>query len=274
LRRAQTEMVSHTNELERLVAERTSALKATNQQLEAFVYSIAHDLRAPLRAMQGFSALLLEEEGAVLSEIGKSYADRINKSASFMDALLSDLLAFSRISQQHLELAPVNLKTVVETVLSRLQAEIREQNARIESPGPWPAVLAHEPTLTQVVINLVANALKFVAAGKPPLVRLRAEEGVEVVRVWVEDNGIGIAPDHQAQIFRLFMRLQGEKYEGTGIGLAIVEKGVERMGGRVGVESDSGQGSRFWIELRKFRKNAPIQLITATPSEFQRGGAL
>jgi signal transduction histidine kinase len=136
-------------------------------------------------------------------------------------------------------------------VLSRQQGTIQEKNARVECSGPWPRVLAHEPTLAQVLINLTSNALKFVRPGALPLVRLRAEEAAQFIRVWVEDNGVGIAPGHQDQIFRLFTRLNGEKYPGTGIGLAIVQKGVERMGGRVGVESVADQGSRFWFELRK-----------------------
>jgi len=218
--------------------------------LEAFVYSIAHDLRAPLRAMQGFSAMLVEETGEALTETGKGYARRINKSAQFMDALLIDLLAFSRISQQHVELTPVKLGTVVEFVVSRLEEDIRETNGRVEGSGPWPVVLAHEPTLAQVLFNLTSNALKFVTTGVPPEVRLRAETHGEFIRIWVEDNGPGIAPADQEKIFRLFTRLEGEKHAGTGIGLAIVQKGVERMGGRVGVESTPGQGSRFWFELR------------------------
>jgi PAS domain S-box-containing protein len=251
LREARTRAADHAKELEVEVVRRTAELAATNRQLEAFVYSIAHDLRAPLRAMQGFSELLVEEAGAALSATGQDYANRINKSAQFMDALMSDLLAFSRISQHRVELTAVDLQPVVDSVLLRLQKEIQEKNARVESVGPWPVVQAHVPTLTQVVFNLVNNALKFAVSGVAPLVRLRAEGKGEFVRVWVEDNGIGIAPDHQIQIFKVFTRLQGEKYQGTGIGLAIVQKGVERMGGRVGVESASGQGSRFWFELRQ-----------------------
>ena len=251
LRQARTRSVNHARELDGVVTERTAKLATANRQLEAFVYSIAHDLRGPLRSMQGFSQLLVEEAGAGLSATGKDYAERISKSAQFMDALLGDLLEFSRISHLQVELTAVDLTTVVESVLSRLQKEIQEKNARVESSGPWPVVLAHEPTLAQVLFNLVSNALKFIRSGVPPLVQLRAEKHAESIRVWVEDNGIGVAPNYQEQIFRPFIRLDSEKYAGTGIGLSIVQKGVERMGGRVGVESASDRGSRFWFELRK-----------------------
>jgi signal transduction histidine kinase len=255
LRQAQRLLADRAGQLEQAVAERTAELSATNKQLEAFAYSVAHDLRAPVRSMEGFSSMLLEEAGASLSEAGQDFAKRINRAAQFMDALLTDLLTFSSTAQQRIELTPVRLETVVQSVVSRLEKEIQETNARVENAGPWPTVLAHESTLGQVLFNLVSNALKFVAPGAPPVVRMRAEEaspGQERwVRVWVEDEGIGIAPDYQEQIFRLFTRLHGQQYPGTGVGLAIVQKGIERMGGRVGVESAPDRGSRFWFELRR-----------------------
>ncbi len=260
LRLAQAQLDERAVKLERVVAVRTAELTAINQQLESFVYSIAHDLRAPLRSMQGFAALLTEEAAATLSATGRDYAERINRSAQFMDALLSDLLAFSRISQQAVELAPASLSAIMESLQVRLQKELGEKSARLECLGPWPEVRAHEPTLAQVLFNLVSNAVKFARPGVAPIVWVRTEERAGVVRVWIEDNGLGIAAEHQQQIFGLFTRLHGEKYPGTGIGLAIVQKGVERMGGRVGVESTPGHGSRFWIELAR----APLK--TAGPA--------
>jgi PAS domain S-box-containing protein len=251
LREVRKRLANQAAQLEGLVQERTAELAASNKQLETFVYTIAHDLRAPLRAMQGFAEMLFEEEGTALSETGRSYVQRIGKSARFMDSLLVDLLAFSRIGQERMEMVPVELERVIGGVVGRLENESKEKNGRIEVLGPWPRVLAHAPALGEVLFNLVGNSLKFVAPGVPPVVRLRAEERADVVRVWVEDNGIGIAPKYHEQIFKVFNRLNGDEYPGTGMGLAIVQRAIERMGGRAGLESNSDHGSRFWIELRK-----------------------
>ena len=123
-----------------------------------------------------------------------------------------------------------------------------EQNAKVEVVEPLPVVLGEEPILTQVFANLLNNALKFVQAGEKPEVRVRSESGNPKARIWVEDKGIGIPEQYHERVFRVFERLDGARFSGTGIGLSIVRKGVERMGGRVGVES-KGKGSKFWVEL-------------------------
>lgn len=251
LREAQEQLAQGAVRLQETVANRTAELSATNKQMQAFVYTIAHDLRAPLRAMQGFATMLLEEAGESLTERGRDFAQRIHGSAKFMDTLLMDLLAFSQISQQQLEFRCIELQRVIDSTLAALEKEIQEKKAQINVVQPLPAVRAHEKTLQIVLQNLVSNALKFVSPGVEPQVRIHSNESGPSVRVWVEDNGIGISPEYQDQIFQIFMRVHGEDYPGTGIGLAIVQKGVERMGGRVGVESTPRQGSRFWIELSK-----------------------
>ena len=252
LHRAQIELQKHADELEVRVADRTAEIRASNEQLEAFVYSIAHDLRTPLRTMTGFSQLLLDDYSAALNEKGQHLLKRIHNSSEFMDKLLLDLLAFGRTARAAVELGPVEVSKAWEAALFQTAKEAEQSGARIEVIGTLPIVRAHEATLGQCLANLLNNALKFVAPGVQPHIRFRAEELPDaMVRLWVEDNGIGIPAAQQDMAFRVFERLHGTRYAGTGIGLSIVRKGVERMGGRVGVESQPGQGSRFWIELNK-----------------------
>jgi signal transduction histidine kinase len=167
-----------------------------------------------------------------------------------MNAMLTDLLAFSRLSQEQVELQPVRLEEVIEKMMAELAFESVAASGSVKVIGPWPTVWAHHATLLQVLTNLTSNAAKFVVSGRPPDIQLRAEIRGDIVRVWVEDNGPGIPDGCHSQIFGIFTRLNGEKYAGTGIGLAIVQKGIERMGGKVGVDSTYGEGSKFWFELR------------------------
>jgi PAS domain S-box-containing protein len=251
LHRTREELARANRELENRVAARTAELAETNSHLEAFVYSIAHDLRAPLRSMQAFSSMLLEENGANLDEAGKHYARRVVRAAESMDMMVLDLLAYGRAARSSLELGPADVAAAWAAAIAQNEHLVREKNALVETTAALPTVRAHQATLTQVLANLLGNALKFVPAGTTPRVRLWAESRPDIVRLWVEDNGIGIAPEHHERIFRVFERLNGQDYSGTGIGLSIVRKGIERMGGRVGVESRLGQGSRFWFELLK-----------------------
>jgi signal transduction histidine kinase len=236
--------------LEQLVAGRTAELWERNAQLEVFVHSIAHDLRAPLRAMQSFGQVLARDYASCLDERGRDLANRISESARRLDEMLHDLLAFARIAQ-NTELAPVDLHLAVKTTLFNYERYIQETKGRVEIVPPMPQALAHGPTLEIVIANLFGNALKFVAPGVIPQVKIWAAETGKMVRLSIQDNGIGIAPQYLKKIFQPFQQLHPGKHEGTGIGLTIVQKGVERMKGRVGVESTPGQGSCFWIELPK-----------------------
>ena len=247
----------YATELEQRVNERTAQIENTNkelqasiQDLETFTYSVSHDLRAPLRTIQGFSQALLVDHSAHLNAIGLEFANRIDQAASRMDRLIQDLLAFSHLSRAELSPTTINLSRLVADAILQLQAQITECHAKISVVEPLPAVLGHRATLAQAIANLISNAIKFVAPDVMPEVRIWAESSNHKVRVWIEDNGIGIPTGHSDRIFRVFERLHGiETYPGTGIGLAIVKRGIERLGGTAGVDSKIGSGSRFWIEL-------------------------
>ncbi|MBD2531796.1 CHASE3 domain-containing protein [Nostoc flagelliforme FACHB-838] len=239
-------------ELEQRVAERTAQLQETNQELEAFTYTISHDLRAPLRTMQGFAQALQEDYTDKLDSVGQEYIQYITEGAVQMDTLIAELLAYSRLSRAQIQMQKVDLTNVVEEALKQLSKELQEQQAEVTVAKPLPPAMAHRSTLVQVVTNLLSNAMKFVQPGIKPKLQIYAEDQQDSIQLSIVDNGIGIAPEHQERIFRVFERLHGvEIYPGTGIGLAIVRKGLERMNGRAGVESQLGTGSRFWIALPK-----------------------
>jgi PAS domain S-box-containing protein len=223
-------------------------LTQINKELEAFSYSISHDLRAPIRSMQGFAHALLDEEK--LSDTGKDYAGRISNSARYMDQLIHDLLDYSLLGRTELAKIPVNVQSVVSEVLVQLDEQIDEKKAKCVVKSPLHPVLGNPSTLSQVLLNLVTNALKFTPPDHAPRIEISTELHDNFVRISVSDNGIGIAPEYQERVFGLFERLHtSQSYPGTGIGLALVRKGIERMGGHVGLESSLGKGSRFWLEL-------------------------
>ena len=240
---------NYTYELEAKVAQRTQQLEEINRELKAFTYTISHDLKAPLRAIQGFATALQEDYSDCLDNLGTEYTNRLIYSAQHMDLLIQDLLTYSRLSRSQIQLRSVNLSNVVSRAITGLELEIEQAQVKISIAEPLGKMLGNSTILVQVMSNLITNAIKFVAPEKTPQVRIWTEVKGDVVRLWIEDNGIGIKPEHQEKIYRVFERLHGnESYRGTGIGLAIVRKGMERLSGRAGVESDLNSGSRFWIE--------------------------
>lgn len=239
-----------------MLVQMNEELREINAKLEAYGYSVSHDLRAPLRHMRGFAQALLEDYAERLDSLGREYASRIVTAAERMDQLIQDLMDYSRFGRAHLELKPVSLGSVVSDLLDQMEGELRKREAQVIVERPLRDVLGHRIALEQVMINLLRNAVKFVPANVKPEVRIMAEEREGWIRLWIKDNGIGISPEHTEHIFEVFQRVpDSETYPGTGIGLAIVSMAVARMGGHVGVDSVRGKGSAFWIELKKARDN-------------------
>jgi PAS domain S-box-containing protein len=247
-----TDRVNFMSELERQVDLRTQALQKTTEQLNSFCYTIAHDLKAPLRAQHAFASILADEFSAVLREEGTEYARRIAESALKQSRLIDDLLAHLSVTRAELPLDKTDLHQAVEMARAELTTEFNRRQSVFETDGSRGTVLANAASLHVVLVNLFSNALKFVPKSRVPRVRVRTESCGERLRLCVEDNGIGIDPRFQPKLFHIFQRLHSDpEYPGTGIGLAIVKESVERMGGVVGFESEVGVGSRFWIELRR-----------------------
>jgi len=235
--------------LEQKVKERTRELEQTVSELEAFSYSVSHDLRAPLRAMQGYTHVLIEDYSSGLNKTGKDLLERIRAASERLDRLTQDILAYSRYSRDKVECRPIDLEPLFDQILREYPAFYPPQ-ARIEIQKPLLQVVGHEPSITQCISNLLGNAIKFVQPGKTPEIKIWTEHIDSQVRILFRDNGIGVPAEYHGRIFKMFERLvPQDRYEGTGIGLAIVAKAVERMCGKVGLESVPGGGSTFWIQL-------------------------
>jgi signal transduction histidine kinase len=236
--------------LEEKVAAATAELREANAELEAFVSSASHDLRSPLRTIEGMSAVLLENDPPLSDEERRHLLQRMAHGAAQMQRLIEDLLAYSRLKSSEVKLTAVSLDAVLRTTLERLHEEIEKTKAHLDIAPGLPPVLAFEPVLVQALVNLVGNAIKFVRPGEIPHVRITAERNDSWVRLAVIDNGIGISPEGQAKIFHAFHRLHSAaQYPGTGVGLAIVKHAIDKMGGRLGVQSTLNVGSTFWLEL-------------------------
>lgn len=234
-----------------VVFARIQEFRAAVQDLEGFSYSVAHDLRAPIRSVHQYADWLLEEESHSLSDQGRLSIRRIIASANQMDGLINGLLTYSRLGGSEVPIGPVLLRTSVDLALEEVKARSADLDARITLEGDLADVLGNQLLLHQVLVNLLSNALKFVAPASRPVIRIRAESRDHRVRLWVEDEGIGLSVEERGRLFRVFERIHPEdRFPGAGIGLAIVRRAVERMGGSVGVESAPGLGSRFWFELR------------------------
>ncbi len=229
--------------------QRRIEIEQLNQELERFNYTVAHDLRAPLRSVTSYAQLLHEDCGPQLSADGRGYLERIQSSATRMERLISDLLEYATINQRHLELKPIRLDGPLQGALALLEADIRERDAEIVYPPRLPMVLGDPVMLQSIFQNLVGNALKFVPTHVRPRVEITHETMGDRLLVTITDNGVGIPSEFRERVFRIFERLQASK-PGTGIGLAMVQRAVERLNGTVGIaDTREGSGARFWFSL-------------------------
>jgi signal transduction histidine kinase len=256
LRRANEELGAKQEELRRAYAgveaqvrERTAELETANKDLENFSYSVSHDLRAPLRAIDGFIAILTETQAKRLDEEGRRHFGIVADNARKMGTLIDDILSFSRAGRLQLELIPTDMRALVEEAWAGLTQA--GQTSGIEFRlNELPQATCDPRALRQVWQNLFANAIKFSRDRHPPVIEVGAEPRGQQIRFWVQDNGVGFSNDYVDKLFVLFQRLHGmDEFEGTGVGLAIVKRFVQKHGGDVFAEGVPGRGARFDFTL-------------------------
>ena len=237
-------------ELEQRVIQRTAQLQAVNQELETFAYSVSHDLKAPLRGIDAYSRLLLEEHAASLNDEGRTFLSNIRNGTKQMAQLIEDLLAYSRIERRTLRPDQLDLPELVAAVIAERTDEIRMRGVTVSTNISCREVTADPDGLAMALRNLLDNALKFTRDRMGATIEIGARRDASHCSIWVRDNGIGFDVKFQERIFEIFQRLhRAEDFPGTGIGLAIVRKALQRMGGRAWAESVLGKGATFYLEV-------------------------
>lgn len=249
-KKAEKEIERHNIELEERIRERTAELEGKNKELETFAYSVSHDLKAPLRGIDGYSRLLQEDYGQKLDEEGLTFLNNVRQATVQMNQLIDDLLAYSRIERRTWQVVELDLREMIDTILSSYTDEIANRRITLKI-ADIPVTVASDPEGVNMVLrNLLANAFKFTREVTSPLIEVGGKETGDSVLLWVRDNGIGFDMAFSDLIFEIFQRLhRSEEYSGTGVGLAIVKKAVERMGGRIRAESEPDKGAVFYFEI-------------------------
>jgi light-regulated signal transduction histidine kinase (bacteriophytochrome) len=258
-KRAAEEVHRLNTELEQRVVERTAQLEAANKELEAFSYSVSHDLRAPLRHVQGYVDMLGREAGSQLSANGRRYMKTIEDASREMGVLIDDLLGFSRMGRAQMAETSVSLDGLVQESIQSLELTTRGRNIVWKTP-PLPAVQGDQAMLRQVLANLLGNAVKYSRRRDPAEIEVGCD-GTEDGRVifFVRDNGVGFDPQYVHKLFGVFQRLhRADEFEGTGIGLANVRRIIARHGGRTWAEGAVDQGATFYFTLKTLSSTNPV----------------
>ena len=247
------QLKDYTMHMERKIEERTEQVKEANRELESFLYSITHDLKAPVISLYGMAAMLQKKCGEQLGEQGAHYLQRLMSNAGFMEQLISDLLNFSRVGKHEYHMERLDVERVVKESLNQCDSRIREGGAEIKVLSPLPSVVFDHNALCKIFLNLISNGMKFMGDQAHPSIEVGGRELDDVVEYYVKDNGIGIDQKYHDNVFKMFQRLKEVSVEGTGIGLAIVKKIIDMTGGRIWFESEVGKGTTFlfWIPKRE-----------------------
>ncbi len=236
-------------ELEERVRQRTAELEAANQELEAFAYSVSHDLRAPLRSINGFTQIIKDDYGAVLDEAGRGILERVIASTSKMNLLVDGLLDFSRLTRRPLDKKLVDMNKIVKAAMETLADLTRGRQIEWILP-PLPTAMADPMLIQQVMVNLIDNAIKYTRQRAPARIEIGCQAEGDTAVYFVGDNGVGFDMQYAGKLFGVFQRLHADKdFEGTGIGLASVKRIIERHGGRIWAEAEPGQGAVFYFTL-------------------------
>lgn len=243
--------------LEQRVAERTSELAEQNAELDAFAHTVAHDLKGPVTVIVGYAEILVQDRETLSHKQVTEFLRLIARTGQKLGRIIEELMLLSGVRKQEVVLEPLDMDRIVEESIARLQPLIQEEKVQVTSSineANWTRALGYAPWIEEVWVNYISNAIKY--GGRPPVIELGAERLVDqstdqpaMARFWVRDNGLGLSAEAQQVLFAPFTRLEQARAGGHGLGLSIVRRIVEKLGGEVGVESEVGQGSRFFFTL-------------------------
>jgi len=249
---ADEELRNHRDHLEELVDQRAAEIKLKNKELETFTYSVSHDLKAPLRGIDGYSRLLEEEYSDKLDEEGLFFLNNIRQGTAQMNKLIEDLLAYSRMERKELHLVSIDLNSLIENIIAQRAHDLEQNQINLTINLPFATVESDMETMRQVLANFIDNAIKYSKKDTAGMVSIGGSQSDDCWTLWVKDSGIGFDPKYIDRIFDIFQRLHRvEEYPGTGVGLAIVRKAVNRIGGTVRANSSPGKGSTFYLDIPK-----------------------